>query len=58
MKCSILLFNRFMCFIILFVGIIIPALSNERPSEPTNEYSVEMLIEEKGFVSSNIYAII
>lgn len=47
-----------MCFVILFVGIIIPALSNERPSELTNEYSVEMLTEEDGFVSSEIYSII
>ena len=47
-----------MCFVILFVGLIIPALSNERPSELTNEYSVEMLTEEDGFVSSEIYSII
>ena len=58
MKCSILLFNRFMCFVILFVGIIISALSNERHLELTNEYSVEMLTEEDGFFSSEIYSII
>ncbi|GEM_PF-2964187 len=47
-----------MCFVILFVGIIISALSNERHLELTNEYSVEILTEEDGFFSSEIYSII
>ena len=54
---SSLFFNRFTCFVIFFVGIIIPAYSNT-PSELTNEYSVELLTEEDGFVSSEIYSII
>jgi ligand-binding sensor domain-containing protein len=58
MKCSLLLFNRFTCFVILFVGFIIPAYSNDSSSELTNEYSVEMLTEEDGFVSSEIYSIV
>lgn len=47
-----------MYFVILSVGIIIPAYSNDGSSELTNEYSVEMLTEEDGFVSSEIYSII
>jgi len=58
MKCSLLLFNRFTCFIILFLGMIMPTYSNEHSAELINEYSVEMLTEEDGFVSSEIYSII
>ncbi|WP_245560595.1 ligand-binding sensor domain-containing diguanylate cyclase [Colwellia piezophila] len=47
-----------MYFVLLFVGMIIPAESNERPSELINEYSVELLTAEDGFVSSEIYSII
>ena len=47
-----------MCFVVLLVGIIIPTYSNERPSGLINQYSVEMLTEEDGFVSSEIYSII
>jgi diguanylate cyclase (GGDEF)-like protein len=57
MRYSSLFFNRFTYFVILFVGIIIPTYSNA-PSELTNEYSVELLTEEDGFVSSEIYSII
>lgn len=58
MKCSLLLFNRFIFFAILFVGLIMPAYSNEPLSEMANEYSVELLTEEDGFVSSEIYSIV
>jgi diguanylate cyclase (GGDEF)-like protein len=47
-----------MYFIILLVGLLMPAYSNEHPSELINEYSVEMLTEGDGFVSSEIYSII
>jgi diguanylate cyclase (GGDEF)-like protein len=47
-----------MFFILISVGIMIPAYSNERSPEFINEYSVEMLTEEDGFVSSEIYSII
>ncbi len=58
MKCSFLFFKRFIFFVILIVGIIIPAHSNESLSEISNEYSVELLTEEDGFVSSEIYSIV
>ncbi len=48
----------FCCLVVLLVGIIIPTYSNERPSGLINQYSVEMLTEEDGFVSSEIYSII
>ena len=47
-----------MYFILLLVGTYLPAYSNELSSELTNEYSVEMLTEDDGFVSSEIYSII
>jgi len=47
-----------MYFILLLVGTYMPAYSNELSSELTNEYSVEMLTEDDGFVSSEIYSII
>jgi diguanylate cyclase (GGDEF)-like protein len=53
-----LLFNKFIYFIIFLIGIIIPAYCNELPPELLNEYSVEMLTEEDGVVSSEIYSII
>lgn len=40
------------------VGVFTPAYSNEHPSKLTNEYSVELLTEEDGFVSSEIYSIV
>lgn len=58
MRYSLLFFNRFTFFVIFFVGIIIPTYSLEHPSELNNEYSVELLTEEHGFVSSEIYSII
>ncbi len=58
MRYSLLFFNRFTCFVILFVGIISPVYSNESSLELINEYSVEILTEEDGFVSSEIYSII
>jgi signal transduction histidine kinase/CheY-like chemotaxis protein/ligand-binding sensor domain-containing protein len=50
--------NHFILFFILLVGIVVPAYSNEEPSKLINEYSVKMLTEEDGFVSSEIYSII
>jgi signal transduction histidine kinase/CheY-like chemotaxis protein/ligand-binding sensor domain-containing protein len=50
--------NRFIYFYILLIGIIFPVYSNQQPSKLINEYSVKMLIEEDGFVSSEIYSII
>jgi diguanylate cyclase (GGDEF)-like protein len=47
-----------MYFFILFFVINIPTYSKESPSELINEYSVQMLTEEDGFVSSKIYSII
>ncbi|MBA6301858.1 diguanylate cyclase [Colwellia sp. MB02u-14] len=58
MSYSLLFFNRLTCFLLLCVSIIIPVYSNERPKELLNEYSVEMLTEEDGFFSSEIYSII
>jgi signal transduction histidine kinase/CheY-like chemotaxis protein/ligand-binding sensor domain-containing protein len=58
MNYSVVLFIRFTCLVTLLVGIIIPAYSNEQPSKLMNEYSVKMLTEEDGFVSSEIYSII
>jgi signal transduction histidine kinase/CheY-like chemotaxis protein/ligand-binding sensor domain-containing protein len=42
----------------LLVGIVAPVYSNEQPSKLINEYSVKLLTEEDGFVSSEIYSII
>jgi diguanylate cyclase (GGDEF)-like protein len=42
----------------MLVGTLIPTYSAERQSELMNEYSVSMLTEEDGFVSSEIYSII
>jgi diguanylate cyclase (GGDEF)-like protein len=53
-----LFFSRFTYFFILFFVTNIPAYSNESSSEFINEYSVEMLTEKDGFVSSKIYSII
>jgi signal transduction histidine kinase/ligand-binding sensor domain-containing protein/DNA-binding response OmpR family regulator len=53
-----LIINRFIYFSILLVGIIVPVYSNELPSKLINEYSVKLLTEEDGFVSSEIYSII
>jgi diguanylate cyclase (GGDEF)-like protein len=53
-----LFFSRFKYFFILFFVINIPTYSNESRSEFINEYSVEMLTEKDGFVSSKIYSII
>ncbi|MFT5760895.1 MAG: ligand-binding sensor domain-containing protein, partial [Alteromonadaceae bacterium] len=47
-----------MYFAILFFVINIPTYSHESHSELINEYSVEMLTEEDGFISSEIYSII
>ena len=58
MRSTSLFFNRFLYFIILLVGVFIPTYSNEHPLELTNEYSVELLTEDEGFVSSEIYSII
>ncbi|MFT7009619.1 MAG: diguanylate cyclase (GGDEF)-like protein [Colwellia sp.] len=57
-RVKLLFFNRFMYFAILFFVINIPTYSNESHSELINEYSVEMLTEEDGFISSEIYSII
>ena len=47
-----------MYFILLLVGTYMPAYSDELSSELINEYSVEMLTQDDGFVSSEIYSII
>ena len=53
-----MIFNRFIFYIVMLVGVFIPAYSAEHPSELMNEYSVSLLTEEDGFVSSEIYSII
>ncbi|TWX67055.1 ligand-binding sensor domain-containing diguanylate cyclase [Colwellia sp. C1TZA3] len=58
MRYNLLFFNRFKFFISFLLIIIISTYSNAQPSELTNEYSVDMLTEEDGFVSSKIYSII
>ena len=58
MKCSLSFVNHFTFFIILYAGVIMPAYSNDSLSSMTNEYSVELLTEEDGFVSSEIYSIV
>jgi diguanylate cyclase (GGDEF)-like protein len=57
-RVNLLFLNRFMCFVMLFFVINIPTYSKEFRSELINEYSVEMLTEEDGFISSEIYSII
>ena len=58
MRVNLLFFNRFIFFVILFFVINIPTYSHESSSEFINEYSVEMLTEEDGFISSEIYSIV
>jgi len=58
MRYNLLFFNRFIIFITLFVGIVIPAYSDASPPELINEYSVELLTAEDGFISSEIYSIV
>ena len=55
---NLLFFNRLMCFVILLIGSVFPVYSNEQPSNLINEYSVKILTEEDGFVSSEIYSVI
>jgi signal transduction histidine kinase/ligand-binding sensor domain-containing protein/CheY-like chemotaxis protein len=55
---NILIINRFYIFFIFLIGIFVPVYGNEQPSKLINEYSVKMLTEEDGFVSSEIYSII
>jgi ligand-binding sensor domain-containing protein len=55
---NVLFFNRVVCFFILLVLLISPAESKEQPAKLINEYSVEKLTAEDGFVSSEIYSII
>ena len=45
-------------WVLLIISFIVPAYGNERTSELNNEYSVELLTEEDGFVSSVIYSIV
>jgi signal transduction histidine kinase/ligand-binding sensor domain-containing protein/DNA-binding response OmpR family regulator len=58
LECNPLIINRLIFFSILLVGIVVPVYSNEQPSMLINEYSVKMLTDEDGFVSSEIYSII
>jgi signal transduction histidine kinase/ligand-binding sensor domain-containing protein/DNA-binding response OmpR family regulator len=58
MKYNLSLVNHVICFVILFIGTIAPAYSNESTSKLINEYSVKVLTEEDGFISSEIYSII
>ncbi len=55
---KLLLIIRFTCFFIFFVGFSTPTYSNEQASTLINEYSLEKLTAEDGFVSSEIYSII
>jgi signal transduction histidine kinase/ligand-binding sensor domain-containing protein/DNA-binding response OmpR family regulator len=55
---NMLIVSRFIYSSILLVGITFPVFSNEQTSKLINEYSVKMLTEEDGFVSSEIYSII
>lgn len=50
--------SRLIYFYIFLIGIVFPVYSNQQPSKLINEYSVKMLTEEDGFVSSEIYSII
>lgn len=54
----LLVLIRFTYFAVLLVGVIFPACSKEQSSKLINEYSVKVLTEEDGFVSSEIYSII
>ncbi len=58
MKCSLLFFRYFALFISFFAGAMVPAYSYASPTEINSEYSVELLTEDDGFVSSEIYSII
>ncbi|MFT5294584.1 MAG: diguanylate cyclase (GGDEF)-like protein [Colwellia sp.] len=58
MRCNFLIYNYFIFIFITFIGTSFPIYSAERLSELMNEYSVSMLTEEDGFVSSEIYSII
>jgi diguanylate cyclase (GGDEF)-like protein len=58
MRNSLLIFNRFIFFIIILVGFDIPTYAAERTSKLINEYSATLLTEEDGFASSEIYSII
>jgi len=53
-----LFFKCFTLFLTLITGLIIPVYSYASSSEINSEYSVELLTEEDGFVSSEIYSII
>ncbi len=53
------MFTKHCTYLIIFIiSLVIPAYSNDNSSALINEYSVEMLTEEDGFVSSEIYSII
>lgn len=53
------MFTKHCTYLFIFIiSLVIPAYSNDNSSALINEYSVEMLTEEDGFVSSEIYSII
>ncbi len=55
---SLLLVNYFFLLFCFITGLVIPAYSHASSSEINSEYSVELLTESDGFVSSEIYSII
>ncbi len=56
--CSLLFVNYFILFFSLSTGFLLPAYSHASSTEINSEYSVELLTENDGFVSSEIYSII
>ncbi len=58
MRYSLLFFKYFILLAALVTGITIPVYSYASSSEINSEYSVELLTEDDGFVSSEIYSII
>ncbi|MDG1752164.1 MAG: two-component regulator propeller domain-containing protein, partial [Thalassotalea sp.] len=58
MTYNLLFLNRVVYFLIVLVGVFTSTFSNGQSSKLNNEYSVERLTAEDGFVSSEIYSII
>jgi len=52
-----LVVKYFISLSVLLIGIIVPVCSNEQSSMLINQYSVKILTEEDGFVSTEIYSI-
>ena len=58
MKFSLLLFNYFILLVSFWAGILAPVYSYASSKDINSEYSVELLTEGDGFISSEIYSII